>query len=185
MLDFKRLVTDLAGQFCPNLIELQIINARVSTNDHECISEHQSYFFSKLKLVYFFFVKYKFPSISSKNTPISALHCILQHAKHLEGLQATGSSTLTDDCLDRCLSINPVPRSVADRQSSTEQNNIIGWSDVNLNFINQPYIHENYYIKAIKLTFYENFCTSEKMNNFKKVYRVFNKIWNILVFYEL
>ena len=90
---------DVIGNCCPNLVELQIINARVCTNNHKCAKIQC---FSRLKLVYFFFVKYKNTpssenekSFSNSGRPESALHCILYHAKLLEGIQATGSSNLT------------------------------------------------------------------------------------------
>lgn len=92
------------GQACPCLSELQIINAKVSTTDHECDKEKR--FFERLRLVYFFFVKYKNPTINTIHTPPSALHCILYHASQLEGIQATGSSRLTDHCLENIISNN-------------------------------------------------------------------------------
>ena len=105
---------DVIGNCCPNLVELQIINARVCTNEHKC-SKVQC--FSRLKLVYFFFVKYKTTtstltsaisenekrSFPNSGKPESALHCILYHAKLLEGIQATGSSNLTGEYKIFCI----------------------------------------------------------------------------------
>ena len=98
---------DVIGYCCPNLVELQIINARVCTNNHRCAKVQC---FSRLKLVYFFFVKYKntpsLTAISSEKEkslsnasgrPESALHCILYHAKLLEDLTATGTCNLTGE----------------------------------------------------------------------------------------
>ena len=93
------------GSCCSNLIELQIINARLSIDrSHDCRKDS---YFENLKLVYFFLVTYIMntnelpPDISrfAENYAPSALHCILRHAKKLEGIQATGTSSFTDDSL--------------------------------------------------------------------------------------
>lgn len=96
---------DVVGNCCTLLAELQIINSRISTGDHECDKGNQP-FFAHLRLVYFFFVNYQ--TTNGGRQPYSALHCILKHARHLEGIQATGTSTLSDDCLYTILAFNPL-----------------------------------------------------------------------------
>lgn len=95
---------DVVGNCCSFLAELQIINSRITTGDHEC--ENSFGFLAHLRLVYFFFVNYQ--TTSGGRRPFSALHCILRHAKNLEGIQATGTSTLSDECLNAILSSNPL-----------------------------------------------------------------------------
>ena len=100
------------GENCSNLIEFQIINARLSINqDHNCIE--QKNFFSKLKLIYFFLINYVVNTDLPENSktdkvvnPITALHCILRHAQKLEGIQATGNSSFTDDSLSSITKVN-------------------------------------------------------------------------------
>ena len=100
------------GNCCCNLIELQIINARLSIDrSHDCSNET---YFENLKLVYFFLVTYitntaeHLPdNISSTENYIpSPLHCILRHAKKLEGIQATGTSSFTDESLFDIIKVN-------------------------------------------------------------------------------
>ena len=40
--------------------------------------------------------------------PKTALHCVLAHARHLEGIQATGTPDLTDQGLEKILATNPL-----------------------------------------------------------------------------
>ena len=100
------------GNCCSNLIELQIINARLSIDrSHDCSNEAC---FENLKLVYFFLVTYitntRDPTSgdvpSNENYIPSALHCILRHAKKLEGIQATGTSSFTDESLFDIMKVN-------------------------------------------------------------------------------
>ena len=89
------------GESCGSLVELQIINARLSIErNHNCSKDH---FFPNLKLVYFFLINYvvnlDLQDDNNKQYPTSALHCILRHAQKLEGIQATGTSSFTDKCL--------------------------------------------------------------------------------------
>ena len=95
------------GNSCGSLKELQIINARLSIDiSHHCGKEQ---FFPNLKLVYFFLVNYVInEEESTKEYPASALHCILRHAKKLEGIQATGTSSFTDQCLFDIMKCNPL-----------------------------------------------------------------------------
>ena len=72
----------------------------------DCLSET-----NKLKLVYFFLVNYAVNAkeqqeTDAENFPPSALHCILRHAKKLEGIQATGTSSFTDECLVDIINAN-------------------------------------------------------------------------------
>ena len=100
------------GNCCSNLIELQIINARLSIDrSHDCSNET---YFENLKLVYFFLVTYITNTAehppdnipSAENYTPSALHCILRHAKKLEGIQATGTSSFTDESLFDIIKVN-------------------------------------------------------------------------------
>ena len=93
---------DIIGANCRNLVELQLINARLAIRDHDCFRDED--FFTRLKLVYFFLIQYVVT-----NTPTcSALHCVLRHAVHLEGIQATGTPALTDQGLEKILTKNPL-----------------------------------------------------------------------------
>ena len=94
---------DTIGTNCQNIVELQVINARLSVcRSHDCQTQH---FFENLKLVYFFLVNYVVNDDNiqeendAENFPRSPLHCILRHAKKLEGIQATGTSVFTDESL--------------------------------------------------------------------------------------
>ena len=100
------------GSSCSNLIELQIINARLAIDrSHDCLNET---YFENLKLVYFFLVTYitntleppPDSNISTESVAPSALHCILRHAQKLEGIQATGTSTFTDESLFEIMKVN-------------------------------------------------------------------------------
>ena len=92
----------IIGTNCRSLLELQIINARLSiARSHDCRKES---FFQNLKLIYFFLVSYVVDNdgpqeIDNCNSTPSALHCILRHAQKLEGIQATGTSSFTDESL--------------------------------------------------------------------------------------
>jgi hypothetical protein len=77
-------------------------------SEHSCSNEKEDLYFSKLKLVYFFLVHYVTSDVTPRHStdvtaqtqnnqnvtvpsqPASALHCVLRHAKLLEGIQATG-----------------------------------------------------------------------------------------------
>jgi hypothetical protein len=76
-----------------------VINASLSVDsDHVCDNDGS---FGKLKLVYFFLVHYVAPDhrhgiapdhrhvVGQLSQPLTGLHCILRHAKNLEGLQVT------------------------------------------------------------------------------------------------
>jgi len=114
------------GEECPNIEELNIINAKVKTTKH---SELKSDIFSNLKLLYFFLVQYlidplpRYPSpslsapsslsspvspatVSSPSTGHTALHTILEKATNLESVQVSGTPALTDSCMDKILSQN-------------------------------------------------------------------------------
>ena len=99
--------------------------------------------FSKLKLVYFFLVHYvthrngneivnshetsRNQNVASETLhPPTALHCILRHSKHLEGIQATGTPYFGDGCLDNVLSRNPLKKLrrfiLTDGSSTTDEN---------------------------------------------------------------
>merc|ERR1712128_51876 len=108
------------GKECLNIEELNIINARVKVTKH---SDTHSEIFSRLKLLYFFLVQYTIdpvhiyqppnsPSsptgVPSPSTGHTALHTILLTAFNLESIQVSGSPALTDSCLDRILSQNPL-----------------------------------------------------------------------------
>lgn len=86
------------GSHCPNLIDLQLINAKLTIGNHSCNAPDQQ-FFTRLKLVYFFLIQYVTANDSEGN-PITALHCVLRHATRLEGIQATGTPTFTDSVLE-------------------------------------------------------------------------------------
>ncbi len=129
----------VVGEHCPNLVELQVINARLAVKDHVCQINHgDNGFFSKLKLVHLFLVRYKENADAAspnrnnntlndlninetndsnnttdikeearvKRPPVTALHCILNHAANLEAIQASGASSFTDDSLLRILESN-------------------------------------------------------------------------------
>jgi len=121
---------NLIGEQCPNIEELNIINAKVKVTKQ---SDKQSYMFSKLKLLYFFLVQYLIdplsrhpsslsaaaPSSSSPASPATvpspstghtALHAILGKAINLESVQVSGTPALTDSCMDRILSQNPLSK---------------------------------------------------------------------------
>jgi hypothetical protein len=100
---------EVIGRNCPHLADLQIINARVAIADHNCAAEaEETNFFAHLKLVNFFFVRYKIKAVKAAQEPISALHCILRHSVQLEGIQASGTNTLTDECLASIVQVNPL-----------------------------------------------------------------------------
>ena len=116
---------DNIGHDCPNLEELNIINARLSVTPP---TEKQPFstarMFSKLRKVYFFLVQYIPSALSQRNqaphsvtnptgveypaTGYTALHTILQHGLHLETVQVTGNTALTDSCLEQILAKNPL-----------------------------------------------------------------------------
>jgi hypothetical protein len=113
---------------CPNLEELHIINARLAISDRTSNHPVQSYSFeksfTKLKLVYFFLVQYIVEQVQNENRPPNsvvaaagvrkhatghtALHMLLKHAVSLEGMQVTGTTALTDSCLEMILKANPL-----------------------------------------------------------------------------
>ncbi len=89
----------VVGNACPNLAELQVVNARVAlaSEDHQCGGENSNAsFFSNLKLVYLFLVQYMVEDRRRARQgegigrPVSPLHCLLRHARAIEGVQATG-----------------------------------------------------------------------------------------------
>merc|ERR1719233_324433 len=115
------------GEECPNIEELNIINAKVKATKQ---SDNLSEIFSKLKLLYFFLVQYlidpvpRYPSSSlsaarpspsstaspatvpSPSTGHTALHTLLEKATNLESVQVSGTPALTDSCMDKVLSQN-------------------------------------------------------------------------------
>merc|ERR1712038_589541 len=116
----------VVGEECPNIEELNIINAKVKTTKH---SDFKRDIFSNLKLLYFFLVQYpidplpRYPSpplsapsslsspvspatVSSPSTGHTALHTILEKATNLESVQVSGPPALTDSCMDKILSQN-------------------------------------------------------------------------------
>ena len=105
----------IIGRNCPGLVELQIINGRVAIRDHLCEAES---FFSELKLLYLFLVQYVMIDDDEENNtasedegaPISALHCLLRHARGLEAFQATGCADFDDDSLKYAMMTNPLSR---------------------------------------------------------------------------
>ena len=125
-------------------VKLSVINAKLSVDcDHLCDSEKDDICFSKLKLVYFFLVHYVTHKNGNeilnshgtsqnqnvaieKSHPPTALHCILRHSKHLEGIQATGTPYFGDGCLDKILSRNPLKKLrrfiLTDGSSTTDEN---------------------------------------------------------------
>jgi len=116
---------DDIGQDCPNLEELNIINARLSvTPSTEKQPFSTAHRFSKLRKVYFFLVSYLPSPITYPNrtpnsvtnptgvqhpaTGYTALHAILQSGLQLETVQVTGTPALTDSCLEAILVKNPL-----------------------------------------------------------------------------
>ena len=122
----------LVGQNCSNLVELQIINSRVTPGrNHDC-DRAAPHFFAKLKLLYLFLVHYVLPTDTHRlgndsepessdseaeelpdirqggSTPKTALHCVLRHALCLEGIQATGSPLFDDGSLKALVEVNPL-----------------------------------------------------------------------------
>ena len=103
---------EVIGRTCANLVELQLINARLAiVGDHNC--RRDVTFFNRLKLVYFFLIQYVVNDVTTDDVmegdvPKTALHCVLRHAHHLEGIQATGTPTLTDGGLEKILGLNPL-----------------------------------------------------------------------------
>merc|ERR1719312_209041 len=118
------------GEQCPNIEELNIINAKVKVTRQ---SDNQSYMFLKLKLLYFFLVQYLIdplpthpsslsaaaPSPSSPASPATvptpstghtALHTLLEKGTNLESVQVSGTPALTDSCMDRILVCNPLSK---------------------------------------------------------------------------
>jgi len=109
----------MIGEECPNIEELNIINAKVKIKRHSAI---KSDIFSKLKLLYFFLVQYLIdpppllpvttsPSslaspatVPSPSTGHTALHTLLEKATNLESVQVSGTPALTDSCMDKILS---------------------------------------------------------------------------------
>jgi len=116
------------GITCLNLEELHIINARLAisnrTSSHPRRSHPSEKPFTKLKLVYFFLVQYILDQVQNENrapnsvvaaagvekpaTGNTALHMLLKHAVNLEGMQVTGTTALTDSCMENILKTNPL-----------------------------------------------------------------------------
>jgi len=113
---------DDIGQDCPNIIDLSVINARIKTTQNP--QTHAIKMFSSLRKVYFFLVNYIPSSIqqttvtnsSSIASPAgvafpatghTALHTLLKNGLQLENIQVTGTTALTDTCLEKILSFNP------------------------------------------------------------------------------
>merc|ERR1711892_988881 len=116
---------DDIGQDCPNLEELNIINARLSvTPSTEKQPFPTAHRFTKLRKVYLFLVSYLPSPITYPNrtpnsvtnptgvqhpaTGYTALHAILQSGLQLETVQVTGTPALTDSCLEAILVKNPL-----------------------------------------------------------------------------
>jgi len=112
----------LIGKQCPNIEDLNVINARIKVTKN---SDYQSQTFSRLKLLYFFLVQYLIEPIHIPRPPISpsspagvphpstghtALHTLLLNGINLESVQVSGSSALTDSCIDSILTRNPLSK---------------------------------------------------------------------------
>jgi len=118
----------IIGKECPNIEELNIINAKVKATKQ---SESQSDLFSKLKLLYFFLVQYlidptqrnsllpvtaspsslaSLATLPSPSTGHTALHTLLEKATNLESVQVSGTPALTDSCMDKILSQNSLSK---------------------------------------------------------------------------
>jgi len=119
---------EIIGSNCLNLEQLHIINARIGTSSKSSYNCDTARFadkpFSKLKLVYFFLVQYIYEPVQIENRPpnsvvaaagvqkpstgYTALHMILKFGISLEGVQVTGTTALTDSCLEVILKTNPL-----------------------------------------------------------------------------
>lgn len=112
----------LIGKQCPNIEDLNVINARIKVNKN---SDEQSQTFSRLKLLYFFLVQYLIEPVHTYRPPISptsptgvpipstghtALHTLLLNGTNLESVQVSGSPALTDSCVDSILTRNPLSK---------------------------------------------------------------------------
>jgi len=113
------------GMECPSLEELSVINARIGLTP---VTEKQNFppipMFVRLIKLYFFLVHYlpspmpQVPrpphsvhapsSLPHPATGYTALHLILSQAVNLETVQVTGTSALTDSCLETILTHNPL-----------------------------------------------------------------------------
>ena len=69
------------GEHCRNLVELQVINARVNVSRNHICDEEKD-FFPRLKLIYLFLVHYIGAGVGTETLvpapAISAIHCILR-----------------------------------------------------------------------------------------------------------
>jgi len=114
---------DDVGNDCPNIVDLSVINARIKTT--QTFESHVNKMFSSLRKAYFFLVNYIPCSIqqttvtnsSSIASPAgvafpatghTALHTLLKNGFQLENIQVTGTTALTDTCLEKILSVNPL-----------------------------------------------------------------------------
>jgi len=117
---------DKIGCECPNLEDLSVVNARIRVTpvkDTHMIAPIKM--FSNLRKVYFFLVHYihisiQPPPTSSPSsivnpagvacpaTGYTALHTLLRYGTRLENVQVTGTTALTDACLETILSVNPL-----------------------------------------------------------------------------
>jgi len=114
------------GTSCLNLEELHVINARLKTktSSHSPATTPAERMFAKLKFVYFFLVQYIHEPVQNENRPpntvmsaagvkkpatgYTALHMLLSHGLSLECVQVTGTTALTDSCLENILKTNPL-----------------------------------------------------------------------------
>lgn len=117
---------DKIGNECPNIEDMSIVNARIRVTPkipNQQISPKK--IFSNLKKVYFFLVHYLHISVVPSQAPPSnsissptgvacpatgytALHTLLKNGIRLENVQVTGTTALTDSCLEAILSVNPL-----------------------------------------------------------------------------
>ena len=125
----------LIGKQCPNIEDLHVINARIKVTKN---SDDQGQTFSRLKLLYLFLVQYLIEPIHIQRPPISpsspagvphpstghtALHTLLMNGTNLESVQVSGSSALTDSCIDSIFtrnSLSKLKRLVISHQTSID-----------------------------------------------------------------
>ncbi|TRY70234.1 hypothetical protein TCAL_04848 [Tigriopus californicus] len=111
-LKIESVLTDIPlntiGQCCQNLVQLQVVNGRLSVGEHIC-SQAEPWFFANLKLLYFFLVHYVHNDMDSNPAyPQAALHCILSHTRQIEAVTATGCASFDDESLKGVLAANPM-----------------------------------------------------------------------------
>ena len=125
---------------------MSIVNARLRVTPN--IPNQQispKIIFSNLKKVYFFLVHYLHISVVPSQaapsnsiasptgvaypaTGYTALHTLLKNGTKLENVQVTGTTALTDSCLETILSVNPLvhlPRLVISNPSITQEHPLV------------------------------------------------------------